>query len=72
MWQLFESALKQNFWFGFSFFFVNDVISRVGIWPFGRRLPDPGPKPLDGSILLKFLLERVIISNQKHFSTMLV
>jgi len=36
---------------------VSDVISGVGFRPFWLRLPGPGPKPLDGSILLKFLLE---------------
>jgi len=35
---------------------VNDVMWRTFEPPWST-LPGPGPKPLDGSILLKFLLE---------------
>ena len=37
--QVFESAMKKIFGFGFQFF-VSDVISEVGFWPI---LPDLGP-----------------------------
>jgi len=32
-WQVFESAMKKNWGFGFHFF-VSDIISKVGFWPF--------------------------------------
>ena len=38
-------------------FFMSDAIIRVGFRPFWLRLPDPGPKPPDGNISLKLLLE---------------
>jgi len=44
--------MKKNFWFHF---FVSDVLSGVGFWPFWLR--SPGLKPLDGLISLKFVLE---------------
>jgi len=50
--QVFESALKNNLGF-----LVSDIISGVDFWLFWLRLPGPGPKPLDGSSLLKFVLE---------------
>ena len=48
---------KKNWGSGFHFF-AGDFVSGVGFGHFGsRRLLAPGPKPLDGSISLKFLLE---------------
>jgi len=52
--QVFESALKKNIGFGFI---VSDTMTRVGYWPLYLRLFAPGPKPLDGNISLKFVLE---------------
>ena len=52
--QVFESALKK---IGVLGFFISDIISGVCFWPFWLKLPGPGPKLLDGSISLKFLLE---------------
>jgi len=46
---------------GFGFF-VYHVINGVCFWPFWLKLPDPGPKALDGSISLKFLLETKLAS----------
>jgi len=37
---------------------MSDVINGVSFWSFRLRLPRPGPNLIiDGSILLKFLLE---------------
>jgi len=41
---------------GFAFF-VSDVISGIGFWPFWLKLPGAWLNLLDVSILLKFLLE---------------
>ena len=41
-WQVFESAMKNLFGFGFQFF-VSDVISKVGFWPFLAAGTWPGP-----------------------------
>jgi len=47
---------------------VGNVRSRVGFWSFWLRLPGPRPKLLDGSILLKFLLETRLESESfEHF-----
>jgi len=35
--------MKKKFLVLGSGFFVGDVISRVGFWPFWLRLPGPGP-----------------------------
>jgi len=45
--------------FGFEFvsFFLGDVVSGIGFWPFWIRLLGPGPKLLHGSISLRILLE---------------
>ena len=54
--QLFESSTIKTI-FGFRFrFFVSDIIRGVGFWPFWLGLPGTGPKPLNGSISLKFVL----------------
>jgi len=50
---VFMSELKS---LGFVFF-VGDVISGAGFWPFWLRLPGSEPQLLDGSILLRFSLE---------------
>jgi len=42
---------------------VSDVISRGHFRPPWPTSPGPGPKPLDGSISLKFLLETRLQSN---------
>jgi len=41
-WQVLKSAMKKVLVVGFSFF-VSDIISGVGLWPFWLRLPGPGP-----------------------------
>jgi len=41
----------------FRVFFVGDVISGMGFWPFWLRLPGPGPSCQMGIISLKILLE---------------
>jgi len=51
-------CLNQKYFFGFGFhFFVSDIVSGEGFWKFWIRLLSPGPKPVDGSFLIKFLLE---------------
>jgi len=52
----FSSLQQKKKNFGFRFF-VSDVINGVGFRSFWLRLPGLGPKLLDRSILLKFLLE---------------
>jgi len=42
-WQVFESAMKKNFLvLGFRYF-VSDITSEVGVWPFWLMLPVLGP-----------------------------
>jgi len=48
---------KKNLGFGGCEFFVNDVISGGIFRPPRPTLLGPGRQPLDGSILLKFLLK---------------
>jgi len=38
-------------------FFVGNVISGIGFWPFWLRLLGPGPQAHKGNISLQFLLE---------------
>jgi len=47
---------------------VSDVISGGLFWPPWPTSPGPGRQPLDGSILLKFLLETKLQS--KPFDTL--
>jgi len=49
--------VKKVFRFWFSCFFVGDVTSGIGLGLFWLRLLGPELQPLDGSILLKYLLE---------------
>jgi len=42
---------------GFGFFFVGEVINRVGFRQFWLRLPGPAHQPLDGIIWFNFSLE---------------
>jgi len=50
------SALKKNIWFGFCFFF--EWHHKWSCFrPFWPTSSGPSPKPLDGSIPIKFLLE---------------
>ena len=39
---------------------MSGVISGVGFWSFWLRLPSPGPKLSDESILLEFVLETTL------------
>jgi len=55
--QVIESSLQQIFLVLDFFFFMSYIINRVGVWSFCLRSPGPGPKLLDGSVLLKFVLE---------------
>ena len=43
-------------------FFVIEIISEVGFWPFLAQVTWPGPKPLDRIILLKFSMETMLES----------
>ena len=58
---------QKNFFVGCGFF-VSDVISGGLFWPPWPTSPSPGRQPLDGSILLKFLLETRLQS--KPFDTL--
>ena len=40
-WQIFEIAVKKIFWVWFTVFFVSDIISKVGFWPFLVPYLDP-------------------------------
>ena len=53
--QVFESAIKTNFWFR-ALLFVGDVISKADFWTFCLLVPD-WVQPLDRSISLKFSLK---------------
>jgi len=59
---------KKNFLVGECGFFVSGVISRGLLDQLGQLHPGPGPKPLDGSISPKFLLETKLQS--KSFDTL--
>jgi len=58
--------MKKKIRFGF---FVSDIISRVIFRPFWSTSSGPGPKPLDGNISFKFLLETKLKSESFKIST---